>query len=136
MAGAVFGIRRNLGKIIRRFRFSERRAAPISQGYPVWPEPPPAPEIAKIVAQRFDANPAAEPPDIEPDWPPLRGDHTIDQVWSAHSGVAAIFAAYQLENCPSCAVRFDESLAEACERYEIPEAELLSKLNQLFTEPT
>ena len=134
MAGDVFGIRRNLAKIIQRFRLTERRAAPISQGYPVWPEPPPAAEIAKTVAQRSDTPPAVEPTALGQDWPPLRGDHTIDQVWSAHSGVAAIFAAYQLENCPNCAVRFDESLAEACERYEIPEAELLSKLNQLFTE--
>ena len=146
MAGEVFGIRQNLGKIIRRFRLTERRAVSISQEYPVWPEPTSTAENVTADPQSLELlTPAPivsvensghqlEERAVETDWPPLRGDHTIDQVWSAHPGVAKIFAAYELENCPSCAVRFDESLSEACERYEIPESELLSKLNQLFTE--
>ena len=44
-----------------------------------------------------------------------------------------VFAHRHLPNCDSCAVRFDESLEEAAEAYQIPLIEWLLALNFRIT---
>ena len=59
----------------------------------------------------------------------------IHNAWNASSMAPLIFARYHLPHCDSCAVRFDESLAEASEAYQIPLDRWLMALNFEIVEP-
>ena len=56
---------------------------------------------------------------------------TIDSAWNAHSKAPEVFARHHLPACHGCAVRFDESLAEATEAYGIDLDKFLRELNSL-----
>ena len=59
----------------------------------------------------------------------------IHNAWNASSMAPLIFARYHLPHCDSCAVRFDESLYEASEAYQIPLDRWLMALNFKIVEP-
>lgn len=63
---------------------------------------------------------------------PFSADMTIDQAWRRHPGAGAVFALHHLPACPSCAVRFDETLEEAADAYGLPLPALLAQLNALL----
>ncbi len=50
-----------------------------------------------------------------------------------HEGAASVFASYHLPRCSSCVVRFEESLEEAAQAYDIPLEEWLAELNGLLS---
>jgi len=56
---------------------------------------------------------------------------TIDQAWHNHPGAPAVFARHHLPACDGCAVRFDETLAEATQAYGIDLDAFLQQLNAL-----
>jgi len=63
---------------------------------------------------------------------PFTGAMTIDQAWRRHPDARAVFASVHLPSCDTCAVRFDETIAEAAGAYGLDEAELLAALNDLI----
>ena len=63
---------------------------------------------------------------------PFSGSMTIDQAWRRHPGARAVFAAVHLPSCDTCAVRFDETIAEAAVAYGIDEEAFLASLNDLI----
>ena len=67
--------------------------------------------------------------------PRFSADMTLDQVWRRHPGVRALFAARHLPACDGCALRHDETLAEAAEAYDLDLATLMDELNALIPEP-
>ena len=67
--------------------------------------------------------------------PPFQATMTIDQAWRHHPDAPEIFARYHLPACDSCAVRFDETLAEAAAAYGLEIDTLLGELNALLTGP-
>ncbi|MBM76782.1 MAG: hypothetical protein CMK59_15355 [Proteobacteria bacterium] len=50
-----------------------------------------------------------------------------------HEGAAGVFASYHLPRCSSCVVRFEESLEEAAQAYDIPLEKWLTELNGLLS---
>lgn len=64
--------------------------------------------------------------------PQFSADMTLDQVWRRHPGVRALFAARHLPACDGCALRHDETLAEAADAYDLDLAALLAALNALI----
>ena len=56
----------------------------------------------------------------------------INDALELHHGAASVFASYHLIRCSSCVVRFEESLEEAAQAYDIPLEEWLLKLNSLL----
>ena len=60
-------------------------------------------------------------------------DTLIHDAWNSSVMAPNIFAHRHLPNCDSCAVRFDESLEEASEAYQIPLFEWLVALNFRIT---
>jgi hypothetical protein len=44
----------------------------------------------------------------------------IHQAWESSKMAPLIFSDFHLPNCDQCAVRYDESLAEAAEAYQLP----------------
>lgn len=65
--------------------------------------------------------------------PSFEASMTMDQAWNRHPGAPLIFAQHHLPACNDCAVRFDETLAEAAEAYQLDLDALLLQLNALFT---
>jgi hybrid cluster-associated redox disulfide protein len=63
---------------------------------------------------------------------PFSGAMTVDQAWRKHPGTAAIFARHHLPACDGCAVRFDETLAEAAAAYGLDLEGLLEELGGLL----
>jgi hypothetical protein len=57
---------------------------------------------------------------------------TIDQAWRRHPGAGQVFAQHHLPGCQSCAVRFDETIAEAADAYGLSLPGLLDALNALL----
>ncbi len=57
---------------------------------------------------------------------------TLDATLRLHPGARAVLAARHLPDCTGCAVRFDETLAEAAEAYELDLEALLRDLRALF----
>ena len=53
----------------------------------------------------------------------------IDHAWRASDKAPMVFATRHLPHCDTCAVRFDESIEEAAEAYQIPLVEWLMALN-------
>lgn len=64
--------------------------------------------------------------------PQFSADMTLDQVWRRHPGVRALFAARHLPACDGCALRHDETLAEAADAYDLDLPALLVELNALI----
>ena len=60
-------------------------------------------------------------------------DTLIHHAWSSSEMAPIVFAHRHLPSCDSCAVRFDESLEEAAEAYQIPLVEWLLALNFRIT---
>jgi hybrid cluster-associated redox disulfide protein len=65
---------------------------------------------------------------------PFAADMTIDQAWRRHPAARDVFAAFHLPACDGCAVRFDETLAEASTAYGLDGDALLQALNDLLAE--
>lgn len=63
---------------------------------------------------------------------PFDGDMTVDAAWRRHPGTPTIFAQHHLPACSGCAVRFDETLAEASQAYGLSLDALLGELNDLL----
>ncbi len=63
---------------------------------------------------------------------PFSAEMTIDQAWRRHPAARRIFAAHHLPGCGGCAVRYDETLAEAAAAYDLDLAALLAALNALL----
>ena len=59
----------------------------------------------------------------------LHGGSTIEEALHSSDVAHQIFQAFQLQSCQTCSVRFDESLAEAAEAYDISLERWLIKLN-------
>ena len=67
--------------------------------------------------------------------PPFTSDMTIDRVWKHHPDAPSVFGRYHLDACDSCAVRFDETLAEAASAYDLDLVTMLEELNSLLEGP-
>ncbi len=63
---------------------------------------------------------------------PFSADMTIAQALARHPGTAGVLAAHHLPGCGGCAVRFDETLAEAAEAYGLDLEGLLAALAALL----
>lgn len=63
---------------------------------------------------------------------PFSDTLTMDQVLRRHPAAAAVLAQHHLPACGGCAVRFDETLAEAAEAYELDLTLLLQDLRRLL----
>jgi len=63
---------------------------------------------------------------------PFSAEMTIDQAWRKHPGTRHIFAQHHLPACDGCAVRFDETIAEAAVAYGLELSTLLEELNALL----
>ena len=63
---------------------------------------------------------------------PFHGGMTVNQAWLRHPGAGAIFARHHLPACDRCAVRFEETVAEAAEAYGLDAESLLGELNALL----
>jgi hypothetical protein len=70
----------------------------------------------------------------EAEKPILTGKSTIEQALSSHSNAKMILAEVNLLSCQDCAVRFDETLAEAADFYEFSLDYVLLSLNKLETQ--
>ena len=57
----------------------------------------------------------------------------IKDALELHEGAASVFASYHLIRCSSCIVRFEESLEEAAQAYDIPLEAWLLELNALLS---
>lgn len=66
---------------------------------------------------------------------PFAATFTVDMALRRHPGAAAVLASFHLPGCAGCAVRFDETLAEAAEAYGLPLAAILESLNALLGPP-
>lgn len=62
---------------------------------------------------------------------PFSAELTVDEAWRKHPRAPEVFAAHGLPACDGCAVRFDETLAEAAEAYRLDLEELLRQLAAL-----
>ena len=58
----------------------------------------------------------------------LGPDTTIEAAWHSSPDAPAVFARHHLPACDGCAVRFDETLAEAADAYELNLDRLLADL--------
>lgn len=65
---------------------------------------------------------------------PFSQGWTMDQVLARHPGARQVLASHHLPACDRCAVRFDETLAEAADAYGLPLVPLLDQLNALLPE--
>ena len=63
---------------------------------------------------------------------PFSAEMTIDQAWRKHPGTRQVFAQHHLPSCDGCAVRFDETIAEAAGAYGLELDVLLEELNALL----
>lgn len=63
---------------------------------------------------------------------PFSAELTVDQAWRKHPHTRLVFARHHLPACDGCAVRFDETLAEAAEAYGLELSGLLEELNALL----
>ena len=63
---------------------------------------------------------------------PFSPQMTVDQAWRRHPAAGQVFARHHLPGCQSCAVRFDETIAEAADAYGLPLDALLTQLNALL----
>ena len=63
---------------------------------------------------------------------PFSASMTVEQAWRRHPGAAKVFAVFHLPDCQGCAVRFDETLGEAAEAYDLDLSGLLGALNALL----
>ena len=57
----------------------------------------------------------------------------INEALQLHEEAASVFSTYHLPNCSMCVVRFEETLAEAAQAYDLPLIEWLEDLNHLLT---
>lgn len=64
---------------------------------------------------------------------PFGPDLTVHQAWIRHPRAREVFARYHLPACDHCAVRFDETVGEACAAYGIDPLALVKDLNALLT---
>ena len=56
----------------------------------------------------------------------------IEEALNLHEGAASVFKKHHLPNCSLCVIRFEESLKEAAEAYEIDLKLWLYELNLLL----
>jgi len=63
---------------------------------------------------------------------PFHADMTVHQAWLRHPSAGAVFARHHLPACDRCAVRFEESVAEAAAAYGLDGEALLRELNALL----
>lgn len=70
--------------------------------------------------------------DLERALQPFSAEMTIDQAWRKHPQTRQVFARYHLPACDGCAVRFDETIAEAAAAYGLELSTLLEELNALL----
>ena len=63
---------------------------------------------------------------------PFSGTMTVDQAWRKDPGTRTVFARHHLPSCDGCAVRFDETLAEAAAAYGLDLEGLLEELSALL----
>ena len=59
---------------------------------------------------------------------------TIEQAWQHHPKTKVVFASVGLPRCHKCFVRFEETLQEAAEAYDIDLQKWLIALNDLVKE--
>jgi hypothetical protein len=64
---------------------------------------------------------------------PFHSGMTIEEALARHPGAAGTFSLRHLPACHLCAVRFDETVAEAADAYGIPLEEWLQELNSLLS---
>lgn len=62
---------------------------------------------------------------------PYTAAMTIDAAWRRHPGARRVFAAHGLPACDHCAVRFDETVAEAAQAYGLDLEGLMAQLQAL-----
>jgi len=72
---------------------------------------------------------------LEPPTGPFTMDMTMAMVLRRHRGAKGVLAGVGLPGCEGCAVRHDETLAEAVEAYGFDGADLLRRLNALLATP-
>ena len=65
---------------------------------------------------------------------PFSADLTIQEVLRRHPRAAATLSRHHLPACDGCAVRFDETLAEAAEAYGLDADALVRDLNKLLAD--
>lgn len=63
---------------------------------------------------------------------PFAAEMSIQQARTRHPGAPAVFARHHLPACDGCAVRFDETVAEAAAAYGLDLVALLGDLNALI----
>jgi hybrid cluster-associated redox disulfide protein len=56
----------------------------------------------------------------------------IEAAWHHHPSAPSVFARHHLPACDGCAVRFDETLAEACAAYGLDIDAFVKELNALL----
>jgi hybrid cluster-associated redox disulfide protein len=66
---------------------------------------------------------------------PFAPDFTIDEVLRRHAGAAQVLAGFGLPGCGGCAVRQDETLAEAADAYGLDLEAMLDGLQGLLAVP-
>ena len=72
---------------------------------------------------------------LEPPTGPFTMDMTMAMVLRRHADANRVLAGVGLPGCGGCAVRHDETLAEAVEAYGFDGAELIRQLNTLLGPP-
>ena len=85
---------------------------------------------ARIIATRRVLEGAAS--DLSLARRPFSAEMTVDQAWRKHPLTQRVFARHHLPACDGCAVRFDETLAEATAAYGLDLRGLLEELNALL----
>lgn len=63
---------------------------------------------------------------------PFHAEMTVHQAWLRHPGARGVFTRHHLPACDRCAVRFEETVAEAAAAYRLDLPRLLDELNALL----
>lgn len=65
---------------------------------------------------------------------PFHAEMTVNQAWLRHPAARTVFARHHLPACDRCAVRFEETVAEAAAAYGLDGEALIRELNALIPE--
>jgi hypothetical protein len=57
---------------------------------------------------------------------------TVEQAWRRHPLARTVFAQHHLPSCDQCAVRFDETVGEAADAYDLDLEQMMGALNALL----
>lgn len=61
-------------------------------------------------------------------------DMTIGEAMATHERASEVFMSFHLGGCSHCGISTEETIAQVCAGYGIPEEMLLDALNGLFAE--